>query len=99
MVFFQHTFHHDNTVAAGILKPETVKMRNKRSAISMVGLLASWTMQMWYIVLVGLLKAVFKDPVFVRDVSTLVKMVEFVCLPFVQIVTSEPLRNFIYRRH
>ncbi len=62
----------------------------------MVGLFASWFLEMWYIVIVGLLTAIFKDPIFVRDISTFVKTLEFVGLPMIQIWTSEPIRRFLH---
>ena len=95
IAFFHHTIHHDNTVAIIVIQPEVLKLRNKRNAISMVGLLASWLMELWYIIIVGLLTAMIKDPVYVRDVATLIKMFEFVLLPMVQIFTSEPIKRFL----
>ena len=96
IAFFHHTIRHDNTVAIIVIQPEVLKLRNKRNAISMIGLLASWLMELWYIIIVGLLTAIIKDPVYVRDVSTLIKMLEFVLLPLVQILSSEPIKRFLF---
>ena len=79
-----------------VIQPEVLKLRNKRNAISMIGLLASWLMELWYIIIGGLLTAIIKDPVYVRDVSTLIKMLEFVLLPLVQILSSEPIKRFLF---
>ena len=68
-------------ISANLLKPAVIKQRNRANAISMVGQFARWVMEIWYIVLVGLLGKVFgpnatldqQPPVFKFDKKELLK--------------------------
>ena len=87
---------HDNTVAIRVLEPEVIKKRNSRNAISMVGQLAGWFMEVWHVVLIGLLTPIYKlDSL--RNVSSLLKNFEFFLIPLVQIWSSAPIKSYMVR--
>ena len=92
--FFHHISHHNNNVAINILKPSVIKCCNRVNAISMVGQLASWVLEVWYILVVGLLSIKFNMNM-LREMSFLVKNFEFSLVPFVQILTSNPINKFV----
>ena len=50
----------------------------------MVGQLASWMMEVWYLVLVGVLSTNF-DMDLLREVAPLLKHLEFFLIPLVQV--------------
>ena len=60
----------------------------------MVGQLASWIMEVWYLVLVGVLSTNF-DMDFLREVAPLLKHLEFFLIPLVQIYTSPPIKKYL----
>ena len=77
-----------------VLAPSVIQQRNKTNAVSLTGQFLGWVMEIWYLILVGLLSAFFNMDS-VREISSLVKDLEFVLIPFVEISTSAPIRNFI----
>ena len=87
-------YNHDNKVAAAIVSKATLKSRNKTNAISMVGQIVSWVMEIWYIVLVGLLSTLFQVEL-LREVSVLIKTTEYFLIPMVQVLTSAPISKFL----
>jgi hypothetical protein len=60
----------------------------------MVGQFAGWVMEIWYVLLIGLLSG-FYNMEKMREFSSLVKDLEFVLIPLVEIYTSLPIRNYI----
>ena len=93
-ILFYHMNQHNNKVASSVVKPSVVKQRNKSNAVSMVGQFAGWVMEIWYVLLIGLLSG-FYNMEKMREFSSLVKDLEFVLIPLVEIYTSLPIRNFI----
>ena len=87
-------YNHDNKVADAIVSKATLKSRNKTNAISMVGQIVSWVMEIWYIVLVGLLSTLFQVEL-LREVSVLIKTTEYFLIPMVQVLTSAPISKFL----
>ena len=81
-------------MAATVVKPSIIKQRNKSNAVSMVGQLLGWLMEIWYIVLIGLLSAFFNLES-LREFASLLKDLEFALIPVVEVYTSTPIRNFI----
>ena len=51
----------------------------------MVGQLASWVMEVWYLVLVGMLSTNY-DMDLLREVAPLLKHLEFFFIPLVQVI-------------
>jgi hypothetical protein len=51
-------------------------------------------MEIWYIIIIGILNTVFNFELF-REVAPFVKDLEFLLIPMVQIKTSEPIKQYI----
>ena len=64
------------------------------NAISMVGLLCSWILEMHYIFISGVMVS-FSEGHHVREVAAIFKLLEFVLVPLVQIWTSAPIMKFL----
>ena len=96
LFYFQYIYHHDNNIAARVVSQTTIRMRNKTNAISMIGQVTSWVMEIWYIVLVGLLSTMFQVDS-LREVAVLVKATDHFLIPLVQIFTSAPIKRFFKR--
>ena len=94
IIFFVHLFHHNNTIAIGILTPPIIKQRNRVNAISMFGQFAAWLMDVLYIVLAGLL-SFFHDVDKLREIASLLKSFEFLLIPLLEVFTSVPIRKFL----
>jgi hypothetical protein len=47
IIFFHYVTYHNNNIAINVLKPSVIKQRNNTNAISMLGLFASWLMEIW----------------------------------------------------
>ncbi len=95
--FFEYVFRHDNYLAIGIVPASVIQHRNKTNAVSMFGQVLSWFMEVWYILLVGILSTFVKME-FLRGVFVLIKCSEYCLVPMVQILTSAPIRRFWYSR-
>jgi hypothetical protein len=93
IVFFLHVTAHNNRIAATVLQPCVIKQRNRTNAISMLGLFATWFLQMCYIIGNGLLISLFEEE-WIREYSTLLKDFKFVWIPWIEIVTSAPINRF-----
>ena len=67
-------------------------------ALSMLGEAINFHAQFWYILIVGILNAIFKGPL-LREVATTVKLIDFLIIPpVIHIKTSEPIKNFLIQR-
>ena len=93
-IFFHYVTYHNNNIAATILQPAVIKQRNNANAISMLGLFASWLMEIWYLFFVGLLASKFEIG-FLREVAATLKDFDFTFIPLIQILTSFPIRKFL----
>ena len=96
-VFFKYIYHHDNHVAAGVISKSTLKHRNRTNAISMVGQAINLLAQLWYIIIVGILYAIFRGTL-LREVAASVKIFDFLIIPLIHVKTSEPIKNFLNQR-
>ena len=96
LAYFQYIYHHDNKVAAKVVSQTMIRIRNKTNAISMVGQVTSWIMEIWYIVLVGLLSTMFQVDR-LREVAVLIKTTEYFLIPLVHVITSAPIKRFFKR--
>ena len=94
--FFLYIYNHDNNIAAQIVSQATLYSRNRSTAISMVGQIASWLMEVWYTVLVGIFTPMIKIDL-LREVSVLVRISQYFYIPLMQILTSDPIKNYIKR--
>ena len=96
LAYFQYIYHHDNKVAAVVVSQMMIKIRNKSNAISMVGQLTKWIMEVWYIILVGIFSTMFQVDL-LREVSVLIRATEYFLIPLVQVLTSPPIKRFFKR--
>lgn len=95
IILFSHIFYYDNRVAIRVVKRDVVRQRNRSNVISMAGLFATWLMELAYFIWLALFfKWNYSDHV--RELLTIIKMAEFVIIPLVQVVTSPPLKNFVF---
>ena len=47
ITLYLHITGHNNTVAAKLLDPSIIRMRNKSNSISLIGQVLSWMMEVW----------------------------------------------------
>ena len=64
------------------------------NAISMMGLLSSWILELHYLFISGIMAFFYQSHHF-REVAAILKLFEFVLIPLLQILTSAPIRGFI----
>ena len=93
IISFSHIFHHDNYIAVTVLNQTIIKNRNRTNAVSLVGLFISWLLQVVYVVISGFV-ATMLDHVWLREYTSLLRIVEFAFIPWIQIHTSPPLKQF-----
>ena len=96
-ILFHHISYHNNIIAANVLSATVIKQRNRTNAISFVGQFLGWVMEVWYVILVGLLSAVYNMES-VREISSLLKDLEFVLIPLVEVYISFPITKFIAQK-
>jgi hypothetical protein len=94
IILFYYLTEHNKNIAANILQPSVIKHRNKTNAISMLGLFACWLLEVWYMILVGILAIQFEMDE-LKEVSATLKDFDFVWIPLLQIMTSASLRKEI----
>ena len=95
-IFFTVIFLHDNTLAKAVLKPGEIKQRNQVNAFTMFGQMVTWLLEVSYVLML-LYFAVFSASNTRRELPALLKLAEFTVIPIVQILTSAPLRKFIFK--
>lgn len=93
VLLFLHIYHHDNQVVISVLKPDVIKQRNKKNAISFAGQLCTWILEALYTTLLTYFVG-WKNNATIRETASFVKLSEFTLVPLVQILCSPPLRNF-----
>ena len=96
-ILFHHISYHNNNIAANVLSATVIKQRNRTNAISFVGQFLGWVMEVWYVILVGLLSAVYNMES-VREISSFLKDLEFVLIPLVEVYISFPITKFIAQK-
>jgi hypothetical protein len=94
VIFFYHVTVHNNSIAAAILQPSVIKQRNRTNAISIIGLFATWTIQIGFI-LINSIILYFFELEWVREYLALLKDSFFFLLPLTEIVTSAPIKRFL----
>ena len=80
-----------------IVKKEVVRQRNQNTAISMVGLFATWVLEMAYNIWLALFVWLGYSQQ-LRELLTIIKMAEFVIMPIIEVLTSPPLRKFVFKK-
>ena len=92
IIFFHHVACHNNNIAANVLQPSVIKERNNTTAISVLGLFLVWLVKLCYISSVGLFTTFYEMEWF-REYSSLIKDFDFVWIPWIEILTSAPIRG------
>jgi hypothetical protein len=85
--------HNNNEQMKQILKQSDINARNRSNAISLLGLVTGWLMEVSYLFAVGVLHFVL-DRNSVREISSTLKYFEFYFIPLVQIYSSKPLKQY-----
>ena len=99
LLLFSHIYHHDNKVAILIIKAEDVKLRNSKNAISLIGQLSTWLLEILYFaMLIFFSQLTFRTIEASREIASLFKLSEFTIVPLVQILCCPMLRRFIKRK-
>ena len=80
-----------------IVKKEVVRQRNRNTAISMAGLFATWLLEMAYNIWLALFVWLGYSQQ-LRELLTIIKMAEFVIMPIIEVLTSPPLRKFVFKK-
>lgn len=92
---FAYLTSHNKNVAAEIVNPSVIKLRNKTNAISLIGLFASWVLQTSDLLIVGVLSTKFELE-WLREVTALLKGSDFLWIPMIQILTTPPIRKMVF---
>jgi len=93
-VIFYTIFKHDNTEAIKILNPSVIRQRNQANAICLTGQVLGFVIKLWYMVAIGVLAIGF-NAIRVREISGILKSIDFVAIPLVMILSTSTLRKFI----
>jgi hypothetical protein len=97
VILFCHIYNHDNTVGALVLRPDVIKMRNSRNAISLLGQLSTWLLETSYNLLMLYFIYLYRFDVN-QELASIFKLSEFTLIPLAQVLCSPPLRNFLFRK-
>ncbi len=68
---------------------------SRSNAVSVLGHVICWFLQIWFIVTVGILNKIYQSET-LREVATILKMTEFCLFPLVQILTSPLLQKYMW---
>ena len=94
LFLFRHLYVHDNTVAISVLRPEVIRVRNSRNAISLAGQLVTWILESSYLLLL-LFYMTFDHSERGRELASIIKLSEFTLIPLAQVLTSPPLKSYV----
>ena len=94
IILYAYVKNHNNTIAVTVLDAGVIKMRNRANSISLSGQLASWILEVWYIVIIGIFSNALKYSA-MRDVAPFLKTFEFFLIPLFQIKTSAPIKRYL----
>ena len=94
IILYYHVWKHDNDVAAKILNQQVIRNRNRRNAITISGLFATWILEVSYLIFTGFLSFLTNRHDLVRELVWSVKAYEYFCIPCIQIYTSPQMKLF-----
>jgi len=98
LVLFRYLYNHDNQVAITILKPDVIKLRNSKNAISLVGQITTWLLESsYFILLMFYLRFNYNERT--REIASICKLLEFTLIPIAQVSTSSPLRKYLIEKN
>ena len=96
LVLFRYLYVHDNTVAISVLRPEVIKVRNSRNAISLAGQLVTWILEAsYFLLMIFYMNFAFEHSERSREVASIFKLSEFTLIPLAQVLTSAPLKKYV----
>jgi hypothetical protein len=96
-IFFASLTNYNNTVASALVNPSVIKFRNKTNAISVIGLFASWVLQISDLLIYGVFATQFKME-WLREVTAVFKGFDFLWIPMIQILTTPPMRKMVFSK-
>ena len=95
-IFFHYLTYHNNNIAVHVLQPSIIKQRNQSNAISMLGLFVTWIIGICYITTVGLVTTL-NEAEWLREYASTFKDIDFVWIPWIEILTSVSIKEFVKR--
>ena len=98
LTLFQHIYYHDNHVMVTILDAKVITMRNRVNAVTLKGLFATWVMEVFQVVVAGLLSNVIGNR-WNRELSAFLRQTEFLLIPLIQIHTSPPIKRLLLSKN
>ena len=100
-MFFIHMYKHDNNkLLRRLLTPNVTRNRNRTNAITFFGQFCSFVIEFsWiilYVITIPLDNKVgsLKEFIVIRFI---VRLMSFTCIPIIEVITSKPLRNRLYK--
>jgi hypothetical protein len=75
------------------LDKKSINLRNRTNAISLIGLFATWGIEVCYVIFGGLLSIVITDNNFLQEVVSALIPFEYYFIPLVQVYTSAPIKQ------
>ena len=78
-----------------ILEASVINARKRRNAISLIGLFATWLLEIFYAVIGGFLATFIKDGNLLREIVELIIPFGFYFVPLVQIYTTPSIKSFL----
>ena len=100
-MFFIHMYKHDNNeLLRRLLTPNVTRNRNRTNAITFFGQFCSFVIEFsWiilYVITIPLDNKVgsLKEFIVIRFI---VRLISFTCIPIIEVLTSKPLRNRLYK--
>ena len=100
-MFFIHVYKHDNNeLLRRLLTPNVTRNRNRTNAISFFGQFCSFVIEFsWiilYVITIPLDNKVgsYKEFIVIRFI---VRLLSFTCIPIIEVLTSNSLRNRMYK--
>jgi len=95
IMLFNFVFKHNkNFLEKAVLNPAVVGRRNRAHGITLIGQTSSWLIEFLYIILAGALGSFFGGS-YLREFVSFFKGLDFILIPFIQIVTTPSIRSFI----
>jgi len=92
---FHYIYRHNKSAFANrILNQEIVQQRHKKNAITLIGQLSLWCLQVSTIVIGGIFATLSKSSL-INDILVVIVSLEYLIAPIIVIKTSPPMRQFI----
>jgi hypothetical protein len=94
LVLFDYIYHHNKNIGATVLRPEVIRQRNRKNAITMAGQFCSWVLELsYFFLLIFFATRLYHDQR--REIASIIKLYEFSLIPLVQLLTTSSMRQFV----